>query len=101
MKNIAPPKLKGTLLMGGLTIPELAVAGVLMLMGFFSGSMAYALLFPGAWFAFCARLYQGKSIRKMLAIGFQYHSTPQQFTRRIRTHEKTCRNGKPHPIQAA
>ncbi|MEG0305065.1 MAG: hypothetical protein RR764_09355 [Oscillospiraceae bacterium] len=97
-RNIAPPKLQRKLLLGGLSLSEIAIAGVLAIFGFFSSSMLNSLYWTALWLLFTARLYKGKSIASLLKVAICYHITAQQFTRRVSYNEKRRSNGKSRSI---
>lgn len=82
-KYLVPPKLQSKLLLSGLTVPELAIAFVVGLFGFFSSSKLNAVLWTGTWMLCVARLFSGKSLIGIIKLMLSYHFiSPQQYIRR-------------------
>lgn len=83
---LVPPKLHNQLLLSGLTVPEIGIALILALAGFFSTSRLNCFFWPGMWLLFTARFFSKRSLLQILKLMVCYHFiNPQQFVRKGKT----------------
>ena len=82
-RYLVPPKLQSKLLLANLTIPEIGIATILLVAGFFSANRLNSISWTTTWFLFVARIFSGKSLFAILKLMIRYHFlSSQQFIRR-------------------